>query len=320
MSEVAVTAPLPGDALERLARFHTVRVREAGPPLSATQLAAFVGNAEALICLLADRVEALVFARCPRLEVVANYAVGVNNVDLAAARAAGVWVTNTPDVLTEATADLTWALILAVTRRVVEGDALVRAGRFKCWGPDLMLGAGLQGKTLGIVGLGRIGAAVARRGEAFGMRPLFTDPRGAAAADGRWPALPLDELLAQSDVLTLHCPLTPDTRHLLSAERLRLLPRGAVLINTSRGEVVDEAALVEALAAGALAGAGLDVYEREPAVHAGLLARPDVVLLPHLGSATRETRAAMANLAVDNILAVLSGGVPATVVVDPRKK
>ena len=320
MSEVAVTAPLPGTALERLARCHRVRVREAGAPMSATELAAFAGNAEALISLLADRVEALVFARCPRLAVVANYAVGVNNVDLAAARAAGVWVTNTPDVLTEATADLAWALLLAVARRVVEGDAMVRAGEFKGWWPDLMLGSGLQGKTLGIVGMGRIGHAVARRGEAFGMNVAYADPRGEAAAEGRWPALPLDELLRRCEVLSLHCPLTPETRHLLSAERLCLLPRGALLVNTSRGEVVDEAALVAALEEGRVGGAGLDVYEREPAVHPGLLGRRDVVLLPHLGSATREARAAMADLAVDNVLAVLAGTTPPTAVVDPTKK
>lgn len=314
MSDVAVTAPLPGSALDRLAAAHAVRVRPPGPPLAGAELAAFVGEAEACVCLLADRVSVEVFTACRRLRVVASYAVGVNNVDLAAARAAGVVVTNTPDVLTEATADLTWSLLLAVARRVVEGDRLVREGRFTGWRPDLLLGTGLQGKTLGVVGLGRIGRAVARRAVAFGMRVLAWSRRPPAdpLAISCEMAGSLDELLSRADVLTLHCPLTPDTRGLLDARRLGLLPTGAIVVNTSRGEVVDEAALVAALDAGHLGGAGLDVYEREPIVHPGLLGRSDVVLLPHLGSATLETRAAMADLAVDNVLAVLAGRPPLT--------
>lgn len=319
MTEVAVTAPLPGAALERLAAAHRVRVRPPGPPLAGAELGAFVGEAEACICLLADRLTAEVLRSCPQLRVVANYAVGVNNIDLAAAAEAGVVVTNTPDVLTEATADLAWALILAVSRRLLEGDHMVREGRFGGWKPDLLLGLGLQGKTLGVVGLGRIGTAVARRGVAFGMRvvahtrPLPTGPLEIPCElVGE-----LDDLLPRADVLTLHCPLTPETRGLLDARRLTLLPRGAILVNTSRGEVVDEGALVAALEAGRLGGAGLDVYEREPAVHPGLVGRDDVVLLPHLGSATREARSAMADLAVDNVLAVLAGHPPLTPVVPP---
>jgi glyoxylate reductase len=322
MSEVAVTASLPGGALTRLAGAHTVRVREPGPPLGGSDLAAFIGAADAAITLLADRVDVVVFERCPRLRVLANYAVGHNNVDLDAARAAGVWVTNTPDVLTEATADLTWALILAVARRVVEGDALVRAGRFSGWRPELLLGSGLQGKTLGVVGLGRIGRAVARRAAGFGMHVCAyspsTRPSPAGARDDVELVGDLEELLRRAQVLTLHCPLTPATRRLLDERRLRLLPAGAIVVNTSRGEVVDEAALARVLATGHLAGAGLDVYEREPAVHADLLPRADVVLLPHLGSATREARAAMAELAVDNVLAVLAGAAPPTPVVSGR--
>jgi glyoxylate reductase len=309
MSEVAVTSPLPGAALGRLAARHAVRVRPPGSPLSGRDLAAFAGSARALICLLADRVGPELFGACPNLAVVANYAVGVNNIDLEAARAAGVWVTNTPDVLTDATADLTWALILAAARRVVEGDRLVRAGGFSGWKPDLLLGTGLQGKTLGIVGMGRIGRAVACRAAGFGMRVRYVtrdepapDDAGAAERVGD-----LDELLARSNVLSLHCPLTPETRGLLDGRRLELLPRGAIVVNTSRGEVVDEEALARALASGSLAGAGLDVYEREPAVHPDLVGRSDVVLLPHIGSATTEARQAMADLAVDNVLAVLDG-------------
>jgi glyoxylate reductase len=321
MSEVAVTAPLPGPALGRLARRHNVRVRPEGLPLSGRELAQFAGGAEALITLLADGVDADVFAACPRLKVVANYAVGVNNIDLAAAAAHRVWVTNTPDVLTEATADLAWALLLAVARRVIEGDRWLRAGRFRGWKPDLLLGSGLQGKTLGIVGMGRIGRAVAQRALPFGMCVAAHDP-GLALSDapaGVELVAALDDLLPRAHVLSLHCPLTPATRGLMNARRLRLLPHGAILINTSRGEVVDEAALTAALADGHLGGAGLDVYEREPEVHPGLLGRDDVVLLPHLGSATVETRAAMAELAVDNVLAVLDGVAPPTPVVTPQR-
>jgi len=317
MSEVAVTTALPGTALDRLRSRHEVRVREAGPALAGRELAAFTAGADALICLLADRVTADVFALCPRLKVVANVAVGFNNVDLQAARTAGVFVTNTPDVLTEATADLTWALILAVARRVVEGDRLVRDGEFFGWRPDLLLGAGLQGRTLGIVGLGRIGRAVARRGMAFGMRVLYHDPSPGWESAGAEYVADLETLLARSQVLSLHCPSNPQTRHLLDARRLRLLPQGAIVINTSRGEVVDEAAIVAALEDGHLGGAGLDVYEREPEVHPGLLSRRDVVLLPHLGSATVEARTAMADLAVENVLLVLGGAAPRTPVVTP---
>ncbi len=319
MSEVAVTAPLPGRALERLAGRHAVRVRPAGPALAGRELAAFVGGADALVSLLADRVAAEVFALCPRLRLVANYAVGVNNIDLEAARTSGVWVTNTPDVLTDATADLTWSLILAVARRVVEGDRLVRAGRFAGWKPDLLLGAGLQGKTLGIVGMGRIGQAVARRAAGFGMWVCYHSRNQApplAGADAEY-VTELEDLLPRAHVLSLHCPLTHQTRRMLDERRLRLLPRGAFLINTSRGEVVDEEALARVLASGHLGGAGLDVYEREPAVHPALLGREDVVLLPHLGSATREAREAMADLAVDNVLAVLDGKPPLTPVIRP---
>ncbi|MCX7895649.1 MAG: D-glycerate dehydrogenase [Thermoanaerobaculum sp.] len=318
MARVAVTSPLPGTALDQLATLHQVTVRQ-GPPLSGEALATFVGNAEALICLLADRVDAVVFERAKQLRVVAVYAVGVNNVDLPAAYGAGVWVTNTPDVLTDATADLTMALLLAVTRRVVEGDRFLREGRFTGWSPDLLLGTGLQGKHLGIVGFGRIGQAVARRALAFGMKVMYHSRRPhpeAGLPEAIWVS-DLDALLGQVDVVSLHCPLTPQTRHLLNRRRLFQLRKGAFLINAARGEVVEEGALVEALTSGHLAGAGLDVYEHEPQVHPGLVNLPNVVLLPHLGSATRETREAMARLVVENVRAVLAGGPPATPVVGP---
>jgi len=251
---------------------------------------------------------------------VANCAVGTDNVDLAAAARLGIAVTNTPDVLTEATADLAWALILGVARRVGEGDRMVRRGRFKGWAPDLLLGMDLRGRTLGIVGMGRIGKAVARRAPAFGMRVVYTDVRrlgeSSEAALGARP-LPLDELLAAADVVSLHCPLTEGNRHLLNRDRLTAMKLGAILVNTGRGPLVDEAALVECLRAGHLAGAGLDVYEQEPALAPGLADCPNTLLLPHVGSAGAETRAAMARTAVAEALAVLEGRPPAHPVAPP---
>lgn len=320
MAEVAVTYPLPGDGLERLGREHEVRVFRGEERLGGEALAIFTGAAEALIPLVNDTVDATVFARCPRLRVVANVGVGVNNIDLEAAAAAGVVVTNTPDVLTEATADLTWALILAVLRRVVEGDRLLRAGGFSGWRPDFFLSADVQGAMLGIVGMGRIGRAVARRAAPFGMRVAYHDPDpGAVKGLEATRYAELEAMLLEVDVLSLHCPLTAATRRLLDVRRLGLMKPSAVVINTSRGEVVDEGALVAALEAGRLGGAGLDVFEFEPRVHPGLLGRSDVVLLPHLGSGTRGTRAAMASLAVDNALAVLAGRPPLTPALRPQR-
>lgn len=319
MAVVAVSSQLPGLALQRLGKRHTLRLRDGGP-LSGKALAAFAQGAQALICLLADRVDASFFAACPDVKVVAVYAVGVNNVDLAAAARAGVWVTNTPDVLTEATADLTLALLLAVTRRVVEGDRLVREGKFSGWRPDLLLGVGLSGKKLGVVGFGRIGQAVAKRARSFGLEVLYNSRRRHLEGEGEGVRFvgDLDELVAQVDFLSLHCPLTPETFHLMDRSRLLRMKPGAFLINVARGEVVDEGALVEVLRSGHLAGAGLDVYEREPLLHPGLAELPNVVLLPHLGSATRETREAMADLVVDNVLAVLEGKPPLTPVAGPN--
>jgi glyoxylate reductase len=258
-----------------------------------------------------------VLAACPDLKVVGNCAVGFDNIDLDAARARGVWVTNTPDVLTEATADLTWALILAVTRRLGEAERFLREGRYGGWSLDLLLGSGIQGRQLGIIGYGRIGRAVARRAAGFGMPVAFSDIREHVDPEPPAIRLPVDELLATSHVVSIHTPLDDGTHHLLDERRLRRMPRGAFLINTARGPLVDEAALARVLAAGHLGGAGLDVFEREPAVHPGLLERDNVVLVPHIGSATVETRAAMAELAAANIIAVLDGDEPPTPVVRP---
>jgi glyoxylate reductase len=279
-------------------------------------LKARLAGKQALMCVLTDRIDGAVLDAAPDLRIVANIAVGFDNVDLAAARERGVIVTNTPDVLTEATADLTWGLILSVMRRIGEGERLVRRGAWTGWALDFMLGSDLRGKQLGIIGLGRIGRAVARRAGAFGMRVAFTtveDDAGAAPAEAESGArLGLDELLTSSDVVSVHVPLLPSTRHLLDQRAILRMKRRAYLVNTSRGPVVDEAALAWALRQGLIAGAALDVFEAEPRVHPDLLGLENVVLAPHLGSATIETRTAMADLAARNVLAVLAAGAPLT--------
>jgi len=249
--------------------------------------------------------------------VVAAVAVGINNIDAKTAAELGVTVTNTPDVLTESTADMTWALILGIMRRVAEGDRLVRRGGWKAWAFDFMLGTELRGKQLGIVGFGRIGRAVAARAPAFGVRVAYFArtahaPKVAVSEQTQAEPMPLDRLLATSDIVSLHCPLTPDTRHLIDQTALARMKRSAYLVNASRGPVVDEAALAWALKNRLIAGAGLDVYENEPAVLPDLLALENVLLSPHLGSATSETRTAMADLAARNIVAVLTGQPPLT--------
>jgi glyoxylate reductase len=288
-----------------------VRVRSGVPELAARLLAeagleVAVGPLEvegcaALLCLLTDRIDAAFLAAAPALRVVANMAVGTDNIDHAAARARGVIVTNTPDVLTDATADLAFALLLAAARRLPWSDRFVRGGGFRGWHPELGLGLDVTGRTLGIVGYGRIGRAVAERAAGFRMRVLWC---------GRDGGTPLGELLAQSDFVSLHAPLRPDTRHLIGERELRRMQPHAVLINTARGPLVDEAALVRALREGWIAGAGLDVFEREPALTPGLADLPQVVLAPHIGSATPGTRNKMAEIAARNILAALRGEAP----------
>ena len=285
--------------------------RDAG--LSADELIVGAKEVEGLLCLLTDTIDARFMAGCPRLKVISNMAVGYNNVDVAEATRRGILVTNTPGVLTEATADFTWALLLATARRLAEGDRLVRAGRWEGWGPLQLLGGEVSGKTLGIIGMGRIGQAVARRAAGFGMTILYHNrqPLEGEATQGlnlRYASL--EELLTRSDFVSLHAPYNPDTHYLINAERLALLKPSAYFINTSRGPLVDEAALVVALQRGQLAGAGLDVYEREPALSPGLAALENVVLAPHLGSATHQTRGEMARLAATNLVTALGGQRP----------
>ncbi len=254
-----------------------------------------VGGAVGLVTLLTERIDAEVMDRCPGLRCISNVAAGLDNVDLEEAARRGVQVCNTPGVLTESCADFTWALILGITRRLAEGDRMMRAQAYPGWGPLMMLGMDLQGATLGILGMGQIGQAVARRAEAFGMRVLPWIRGGS-----------LQEVLAASDVVSVHLPLTGETRHLLDKVRLAQMKPGSYLINTSRGPVVDEAALGEALASGHLAGAALDVFEREPLVHESLLNSERVLLTPHIASATQATRERMAMLAVQNLISALS--------------
>jgi glyoxylate reductase len=300
---VLLTRRIPSSAIATLEAACDVD-RNDGPPLSQDELLSRVRGKQGLVCLLTDAITAEVMDAGSELRVIANVAVGFNNIDVPAARTRGIVVTNTPDVLTEATADLTWALIMDITRRVSEGDRLVRRGGWKGWALDFMLGAGLRGKQLGIIGYGRIGRAVAARSQAFGLTVVYADAAAPPGSD----VIPVDRLLASSDIVTIHCPLTPDTTHLINQASLARMKRSAFLINTSRGPVVDEAALAWALKNRIISGAALDVYEDEPNVHPDLIALENVVLAPHLGSATTETRTAMADLAVRNVVAVLTGG------------
>jgi glyoxylate reductase len=266
-------------------------------------------QADAAIVTLGDCIDAETIHTATRLKILANYAVGYNNIDLASARQRGLIVTNTPDVLTDATADLTWALLLATARRVVEGDSLVRSGRWTGWSPTQLLGAEVSGKTLGIIGMGRIGQAVAQRAVGFRMPVRYhsRQPIAPSSLPREWKYRSLQELLSEADVVTIHVPLTPATHHLIGAQELAWMRPTAFLINTARGPIIDEEALVEALKKRVIAGAGLDVYEQEPAIHSALAQVKQTVLLPHLGSATLHARTQMGLVCVDNIQAVLGG-------------
>ena len=316
MARIVVTRRIPETALDLLRAAGEVWLSPHDRPLQPAELHAAVAGADAVVTLLHDRVDdPFLDAAGPGLKVVANVAVGFNNIDVAACASRGVVVTNTPGVLTEATADIAFALVLMVTRRLGEGERLVRSGGTWTWSMFFMLGAGLQGKTLGIVGLGQIGCATARRARAFGMEIAYAGRRRAdpaVEADLGARLLPLAELLAEADIVSLHVPLNDRTHHLIDAAALRRMKPSAYLVNTTRGPVVDEAALVDALRSGTIAGAGLDVFEHEPDVHPGLLGLENVVLIPHLGSATIETRTAMAVLAARNAVAVLAGEPPLT--------
>jgi glyoxylate reductase len=281
--------------------------------MDAERLQRRLQHAHGVVCQLTDPLTAAVIAAAPHLKVISQIAVGHDNIDVAAATARRIVVTNTPGVLTEATADLTFALLLAVARRLPSAEQFLRAGKWQRWDVDLLCGADVHGRTLGLVGFGRIGQAVARRARGFGMRILFasrSDANAAVAQELGAMQVPLDALLKQSDFVSLHVPLRDETRHLIGVEQLCQMKRSAFLINTARGPVVDEAALVAALEEGLIAGAGLDVFEHEPKVHPGLLALPNVVLLPHVGSAVTSVRSLMCALAAKDCAAVLTGERP----------
>jgi glyoxylate reductase len=294
--KVLVTRPLFDEAVAFLEEHTEPELASLSPET--------LSGARGLVCQLTDPVPSTLLDAAPDLEVISNVAVGFDNIGIQAATGRGIVVTNTPEVLTETTADLTFALLMAVARRIVEGDRFLRDGRFRQWEIDLLCGRDIHGRTLGIIGMGRIGRAVARRAEGFGMRVLFTDP-GAEAS------LPLERLLRESDFVSLHVPLTPGTRHLIGKDAFARMKEGAILINTARGPVVDESALADALENGSIAGAALDVFEDEPSVDPRLLERNDVVLTPHIGSASIATRARMCRMAVEDCVAVLQGRRPA---------
>jgi len=316
MPRIFVTQRIFPEEVHRLrAAGHAVVTREAPCPVPQEELLDEIGEIEALVCLLTDHIAAKVVAAGSKLRMIANIAVGYENIDVAAAKRAGIVVTNTPGVLTETTADLAFALLLAAARRIPEADAYLLSGAYQGW--ELIqphLGLDVHGKTLGIVGMGRIGTAVARRGRAgFDMNVLYCDQRPNAAADAEFQAtlVSFKVLLERSDFVSIHTPLTAETHHLFDIEAFHRMKKTAILVNAARGSIVDEAALAWALQRGEIAGAGIDVYEQEPQVHPELLAlRERVVLLPHLGSATEETRRAMTRIAVDNVLAVLAGDAP----------
>jgi len=314
--DVMITRPIMDAPFERLRERCDVTVHENEFGIPREELLEVVAGRDAIVTMLTEKVDAEFLAAAgPKLKIVANHAVGFDNVDLAACTAAGVLASNTPDVLTETTADTAFALIMAAARRIGEGERLLRAGTPWIWGPLMMLGQDLHHKTIGIVGFGRIGQAVARRAKGFGMRVLYTDavqlPPEVEAETGA-ERRELDELLAEADVVSIHTNLTPETRHLFGREAFERMKDTAVLVNTSRGPVVDEAALADALAAGQIFAAGLDVFENEPQVHPKLLELENVVVIPHLGSATVDTRHAMGMVVVDNVFAALDGERPPT--------
>ncbi len=312
---VFISNILPDEARAMIPSDFRVEYNAGDAPLPKAELVRRLQGKDGLVCHIISTIDDEVLAGAPTLKVVSNVAVGFNNIDVAAARRRGVVVTNTPDVLTETTADFAWALLMGAARRVVEADRFARSGQWTRWQWDLLWGQDVWGKTLGVIGFGRIGRAVARRALGFGMRILYHDAvRADAAAERDLQAsyAERDDLLRQADFVTLHALLTSETRHLIDARALGLMKKTAILVNAARGPVVDEAALVTALTEGRIAGAGLDVFEEEPKVHPGLLPLANVVLAPHIASASFDTRLAMATLAVKNCVAVLEGKPPLT--------
>ncbi len=305
---ILVTRALPGPGLIKLNEYFDVTINTNDQILKKAEIIKAIRHKDALLCLLTDKIDKTVLDAANKLKVISNYAVGFNNIDIVEATRRKIPVCLTPGVLTDATADLTWALILAVARKIVEADNFTRAGLFKGWDPNLFLGADINGKTLGIIGMGRIGQAVARRALGFNMTVVYYSKTQKSIENATF--TPLNELLTISDIISLHTPLTPDTHHLIDKPQFKLMKKTAYLINTTRGPVVNEKALLHALKTLLIAGAGLDVYEEEPFLTPGLAKLNNVVLLPHIGSATIETRTKMALLAAENAIAVIQGQKP----------
>lgn len=311
-----VTALLPGPSTNRLKELFEVEVFRADRPIEENELLRGACGSDALITMVADSVRESLIEACPRLLIISNCGVGYENIDVDAATKRGIIVTNTPGVLTEAVADLAWALMLAVARRVAEGDSFVRQRKFKGWLPTLMLGKKIYGSVLGIFGMGSIGTAVAKRAKGFSMQVIYHNRRrnltGEEETGARW--VPFPELLEASDIIVITAPLTPATRGRFGMEEFQRMKRSSMLVNVGRGQIVKERELIEALRRGVIWGAGLDVYEREPEIEEGLTQLPNAVLLPHIGSATEETRTAMADMACQSVIDALLGKAPAHVV------
>jgi len=306
--KVIVTRKIPAAGIDILQKYLDVFINPHDAPMEKDELMRVIRDKQGIVCLLTDSIDKDVIDAAPDLKVIANYAVGYDNIDIETATRRKICVTNTPDVLTETTADLTWALMLSVSRRIAEADGYVRDGLFRGWEPMLLLGDDIYGKTLGIIGLGRIGQAVARRALGFNMQVLYYEPRRLSAdienaCQAEYRSLPA--LLQDSDFVSIHVPLTDATRHLIGREELTIMKKSAYLINVSRGAVIDEKALAQALKNNDIAGCGLDVYEREPAVESELISLTNTVLVPHIGSASRQTREKMACIAAENIIAML---------------
>ena len=311
--KVLVTARLPEEIMSMIAREHQIEAYGEDPPMDRRDLLAGVRGKEGLLCTITDRIDEEVLEHAPDLKIIANNGVGFDHIDIEAATRRGIPVTNTPGVLTDATADLAFALILATARRIVEGDRMTREGGFKYWAPLHFLGSSVSGKTLGIVGFGRIGKAVARRAAGFDMNVIYYSRsrlEPALEKELNVTFSPFEDLLREADFVSLHVPLGPQTRHLIGSRELEIMKPSACLINTARGPVVDEKALVEALRKGRIRAAGLDVYENEPKLSPGLTELDNAVLLPHVGSATIETRTRMALMAAENLMAGLKGEQP----------
>lgn len=309
--KIFITRNIPQPALNRLAEVFDISIHANDKAIGRQQLMEAVKDTDVLLCLLTDIIDKELMEAAPRLKCVSNLAVGFNNIDLEYANSRNIAVCNTPGVLTETTADLTWALLLACARRLVEADSYARSGRFEGWEPLLMLGLDVFFKTLGIIGMGRIGSAVARRAEGFGMKVLWFDPQvDPKIVSDKYERTDLRHLCSSSDFISIHVPLTPDTHHLVNVELLSLMRPTAVLINTARGPIVDEEALIKALRDKKIAAAGLDVFENEPEIPAELLELENAVLLPHIGSASIETRTKMALMAAENAIAVIQGTEP----------